>query len=541
MHKKIAADYCLRRRGALKKIRTPDLLVRSQTLYPAELSAHFVPKYNNTFFHKNQYLFLFYAKKFFSKYYIYNIILSLLTLLLKNLNKCVKIILYHYFFFWGGFLSIQSIEDIWSAVCEEIKNSDKITLVGYNLWIKDLKPVSFGTDGFVLSTPAEVVKNTIENFYGSVLSETLKQVIGIETPIKIVVEDKSGNIVKPITDNTAFFDEAFTFDNFIVGSTNRFAHAAAMAVADNPFIIYNPLVIYGKSGVGKTHLLLAIKNHISKNFPEKKIVYIRGEDFTNQLISSINAGTMDAFREKFRTADVLLMDDVHFIAGKEMTQEEFYNTFDTLKQNNKQIVVTLDRPPMEIKTLTERIRSRFESGLMADISSPDFETRVGIIKTKSELLNIKLEENIIYYIAEHIRANTRQLEGVVKKLQAYIELQQRAPTIPVVQGFIRDIVNDPQKEPIKIEQIISEVARNYSVQENEILSQRRTANIALARQVSMYIAKETTEMSYKAIGQSFGKDHTTVLHACNVIEKKIKQDPHEKDVIEEIIKNIKGE
>lgn len=460
---------------------------------------------------------------------------------MKNSNKCVKINLYHYFCFWGDFLSIQSIEDIWSAVCEEIKNSDKITLVGYNLWIKDLKPVSFGTDGFVLSTPADVVKNTIENFYAGVLSETLKQVIGIETPIKIVVEDKSGNIVKPITDNTAFFDEAFTFDNFIVGSTNRFAHAAAMAVADNPFIIYNPLVIYGKSGVGKTHLLLAIKNHISKNFPEKKIVYIRGEDFTNQLISSINAGTMDAFREKFRTADVLLMDDVHFIAGKEMTQEEFYNTFDTLKQNNKQIVVTLDRPPMEIKTLTERIRSRFESGLMADISSPDFETRVGIIKTKSELLSIKLEENIVYYIAEHIRANTRQLEGVVKKLQAYIELQQRAPTIPVVQGFIRDIVNDPQKEPIKIEQIISEVARNYSVQENEILSQRRTANIALARQVSMYIAKETTEMSYKAIGQSFGKDHTTVLHACNVIEKKLKQDPHEKDVIEEIIKNIKGE
>ena len=178
---------------------------------------------------------------------------------------------------------------------------------------------------------------------------------------------------------------------------------------------------------------------------------------------------------------------------------------------------------------------------MADITSPDFETRVGIVKTKSEFLGIKLEENIIYYIAEHIRANTRQLEGVVKKLQAYIELQKKAPTIPVVQVFIRDIVNDPQKEPIKIEQIISEVARNYSVSENEILSQRRTANIALARQVSMYIAKETTEMSYKAIGESFGKDHTTVLYACNAIEKKIKKDVHEKDIIEEIIKNIKGE
>ena len=438
-------------------------------------------------------------------------------------------------------MSIQSINDIWNAVCEELKNSKKITQVGFNLWLKDLKPIDFGAEGFVLSTPAAVAKNTIDNFYAEPLAETLKEVIGIETKIKIVVEDKSGNIIKPITDNAEFFDNAFTFDNFIVGSTNRFAHAAAMAVADNPFIIYNPLVIYGKSGVGKTHLLLAIKNHIKKNFPEKKIVYIRGEDFTNQLISSINAGTMDIFREKFRTADILLMDDVHFIAGKEQTQEEFYNTFDTLKQNNKQIVVTLDRPPKEIKTLTERIRSRFESGLMADITSPDFETRVGIINTKAELLGITLDEKIVYYIAEHIRANTRQLEGVVKKIQAFVELQQKSPTIPVVQGFIRDIVNDPQKEPIKIEHIISEVARNYSVQESDILSQRRTAPICFARHVAMYIAKETTEMSYKSIGESFGRDHTSVLHACNEIEKKIKQDEQKKDVIEEIIKNIKGE
>ena len=247
------------------------------------------------------------------------------------------------------FLSIQSVGDIWNAVCEELKNSEKITLVGYNLWIKDLKPLDFGADGLVLSAPSDIVKNSVDSFYAPLISETLKEVIGISAPVKILVEDKAGNIVKPIDDNT-FFEEAFTFDNFIVGSTNRFAHAAAMAVADNPFIIYNPLVIYGKSGVGKTHLLLAIKNHINKNFPEKNIVYIRGEDFTNQLISSINAGTMDIFREKFRTADVLLMDDVHFIAGKEQTQEEFYNTFETLKQNNKQIVVTLDRPPMEVKT-----------------------------------------------------------------------------------------------------------------------------------------------------------------------------------------------
>ncbi|MBR6693481.1 MAG: chromosomal replication initiator protein DnaA [Clostridia bacterium] len=438
-------------------------------------------------------------------------------------------------------MNIESLNDIWNAVCEDIKKSGEVTEAGFNLWIKDLKPVELRQDGFILSTSGDIKKNVVETTYMPILTACLKNIIGIETPIKVMVEDKSGNLITPETDNSVFFDKTFTFDNFIVGSTNRFAHAAAMAVADNPFIIYNPLVIYGKSGVGKTHLMLAIKNHILGRAPEKRIVYTSGEDFTNQLVTALRDGTIENFREKFRTADVLLMDDIHFIAGKEQTQEEFFNTFNTLYQNNKQIVVTLDRPVMEVKTLEERIRSRLESGLLADISSPDFETRVGIVKTKSELLGITLSENVIYYIAEHIRANTRQLEGVVKKLQAYIMFQKKSPTIPIVQGFIRDIVNDPKKEPIKIEQIISEVARNYSIQETDILSHRRTAVIAYARQISMYIAKETTELSYKAIGESFGKDHTTVLYACREIEKKIKQDPFEKEIIEEIIKNIKGE
>ncbi len=438
-------------------------------------------------------------------------------------------------------MNIESLNDLWETVCENLKSSGEITEAGFNLWIKDLKPLELRADGFVFSVSAEIKKQVIETTYFPLITEALKNIIGVETSIKIVVEDKSGNIVQPELDNAVFFDKAFTFDNFIVGSSNRFAHAAAMAVADNPFIMYNPLVIYGKSGVGKTHLMLAIKNHISKKMPEKKILFCRGEEFGTQLIDALRDKTPEKFREKFRSVDVLLLDDIHFIAGKEAMQEEFFNTFNVLQQNNKQIIVTLDRPPSEIKTLEERIKSRLESGLNADISSPDFETRVGIVKTKAEMLNINLADNIIYYIAEHIRANTRQLEGVVKKLQAYIMFQNKAPTIPVVQGFIRDIVNDPKKEPIKIEQIISEVARNYSVQESDILSRRKTANIALARQVAMYIAKETTELSYKAIGESFGRDHTTALYACREIEKKIKQDPFEKEIIENIIKNIKGE
>ena len=272
---------------------------------------------------------------------------------------------------------------------------------------------------------------------------------------------------------------------------------------------------------------------------------IRGEDFTNQLIQAIQEGkiglgTIDDFRTKFRNADVLLIDDIHFIAGKEQTQEEFFNTFNALYQNNKQIVVTLDRPLKDIKTLDERIRSRLSSGLFADVTSPDFETRVGIIRKKSQQSGFFLDENLIYYIAENIKANTRQIEGVVKKLQAYINIQGKVATVSVVQGFIRDIINDTKPEPIKIEKIIAEVARTYNVSESDILSNRRTASLVLARQVAMYIAREATDLSFKAIGESFGKDHSTVLYNVDKIDKFLKDKPYEKELVDDIIKNLKS-
>ena len=252
-------------------------------------------------------------------------------------------------------------------------------------------------------------------------------------------------------------------------------------------------------------------------------------------------GTIDDFRNKFRNVDVLLIDDIHFIAGKEQTQEEFFNTFNTLFQNNKQIVVTLDRPIKEIKTLDDRIRSRFESGLPADITAPDFETRVGIINKKCEQMGIEIDESLVYYIAEHIKVNTRQLEGTVKKLHAYISIQNKTPTMGVVQGLIKDVINDTRPEPIKIEKIISEVAKTYNVSESDILSNRRTAALALARQVAMYIARETTNLSYKAIGESFGKDHTTVLHNVKCIENFLRDKPYQKELVDDIIKNLKSD
>ncbi|MCQ2755059.1 MAG: chromosomal replication initiator protein DnaA [bacterium] len=438
-----------------------------------------------------------------------------------------------------------SLESIWEAVCVECKKT--ISDVVFDCFFKDLKPISIEDGNFVLGHSNEYMCNIIEQNYSELLSNVIKTVMGIPLVPKVIYRDEE----KAISDVENFssgltFEKFFTFDNFIVGSSNRFAQAAAFAVAENPGLIkYNPLIIYGPSGVGKTHLLLAIKNHIQNLHPSMKIEYTRGEGFTNQLIQALQEGrlglgTIDDFRTKFRNTDVLLVDDIHFIAGKEQTQEEFFNTFNTLYQNNKQIVVTLDRPLKEIKTLDDRIRSRFASGLFADITPPDFETRVGIIKQKAEQNGINLEENLVYYIAEHIKVNTRQIEGVIKKLQAYINIQNKTPNISIVQTFIKDVINDSQPEPIKIEKIIEEVARSYNVSESDILSNRRTASLALARQVAMYIARETTEMSYKAIGESFGKDHSTVLYNVNRIEEFLSDKPYEKELVDDIIKNLKG-
>ena len=442
-------------------------------------------------------------------------------------------------------MPINSLDDIWSAVCEECKKS--ISEVAFDCFLKPLKPISLDAGIFILSIDNEYMRGVVEQNYTELLRSALKAVMGIDIDARIIFEDEEEKIIKAEQLSEGLtFEDFFTFSNFVVGSTNRFAHAASLAVSNNSNITYNPLVIYGPSGVGKTHLMLAIKNQIRKNFPYKKIAYTRGEDFTNELIKALQdgklgLGTIEDFRTKYRGVDVLLVDDIHFIAGKESTQEEFFNTFNTLYQNNKQIVVTLDRPPREIKTLDDRIRSRFESGLFADIALPDFETRVGIIQKKADQLHIEIEESLVFYIAEHIKSNTRQLEGVVKKLEAYISIQGKIPNLAVVQGFIRDIINDTRPEPVKIETIIAEVAKTYNVSESDILSNRRTAALALARQVAMYIARETTNLSFSAIGESFGKDHTTVLYNVKKVEKFLMDKPYEKELVNDIIRNLTSE
>ncbi len=442
-------------------------------------------------------------------------------------------------------MAIKSIDDIWSLVCEECKK--EVSEIAFDTFFKFLKPETFNASEFVISCETEYLRDTLEGLYSDLLKKALKNIMGIDFKLTFVVSNMEEKAERAeATCEGLTFEDFFTFDNYIVGANNKFAYTASMAVADNNNIIYSPLVIYGPSGVGKTHLLLAIKNHIKKKFPYKKIEYLRGEDFAIQLIQSLQygnlgMGTIDDFRDKYRNADVLLIDDIHFIAGKEQTQEEFYNTFDSLKRKNKQIIVTLDRPLKEVKTLDDRIRSRLSSGLFADITSPDFETRVGIIKKKAEQAEIELDEKLIFYISEHITVNTRQLEGVINKLRAYIKIENKKPNITIIQNFIKDVIADTVPEPIKIEKIIAEVARTYNVSESDILSKRKTANLVLARQVAMYIARETTDLSYKAIGEKFGKDHTTVLYNVNRIEDFLSDKPYEKELVDDIIKNLQSD
>lgn len=441
-------------------------------------------------------------------------------------------------------MKIESLNDIWNAVCDLCK--ENITEVAFNLWIKDIHPIEMQGNVLTLGIYSAYKKSILESTYITMLKESLKTIMGVDMEIKIVLEDENGVEKKPPVISS--YEDNYTFDNFIVGSTNRYAHAAAMAVASNPenTLHYNPLVIYGPSGVGKTHLMFAIRNEVLRRNPNYRVEYVRSEVFTNQLINALKEGklglgTMEDFRNRYRNVDMLLIDDIQFIAGKESTQEEFFNTFNALYEKNKHIIVTLDRPIKSIATLEDRIKTRLQGGISADITPPEFETRVSIIIKKAESLGITLSNEIVYEIAKKVVSNTRLLGGVVNSIYAYIQMDHKQPTISVLNNLIRDVINDTQPEPIKIERIVEEVARSYRVSENDILSTRRTAQIALARQVAMYIARETTELSYQSIGESFGKDHSTVLYNVEKVEKLIKEKPYEKEVIEEIIRNLKQE
>ncbi len=415
----------------------------------------------------------------------------------------------------------------------------------YQCYISGLEPVSFENSNCVtLMVRNDFIRKIVSDRYTALLKDAFKAVLGFDIELQLVIppsqQEEGEKAPERITeDNLPSGRYDFTFENFIRGPSNQFAFAAAQAVAANPSGAYNPLFIYGPSGLGKTHLLNAIQIEIKKNHPDFNIVYVDCEKFTNEIITAVRNNTTELFRQTYREADVLLIDDIQFIAGKEATQEEFFHTFNTLHNAGKQIVLACDRPAKEIKSLEERLRTRFEWGLTADIQPPDFETRVAIVKRKAELLNLDLPDDVAEYIANHLKQNIRQLEGAVKKLNAYYMLEGIAPCIGVTTTAIKDTLNDQQPIPVTIEKIINEVARTYNVMPADIRGKKRNANVSAARQMTMYIIREITGMSMEAIGSEFQRDHSTVVYSINTMEKNIGKDRHLKEMVDDIMKNIR--
>lgn len=434
---------------------------------------------------------------------------------------------------------MESYVELWQIVRDYCKNH--VTETVYNLWLDPIELISFEENKVVLSV-SEFKKNIINNKFMNLLNEAFENTLGFNIDIEIITPDAkniSEKQEKKKQIDATFNKYDYTFDTFIVGSSNKFAHAAAQAVATTPGKTYNPLFIYGNSGLGKTHLLNAICYEVKNNNPDAKILYTSGEDFTNELVSSIQNRTMHEFHNKYRTVDVLLVDDVQFIGGKVQTEEEFFHTFNTLAQANKQIVLASDRPPKEIQTLEDRIRTRFEAGLLADIQPPDIETRMAIIRRKADILNISLPDDVVQYLAEKIKNNIRQLEGAVKKLNAYYTIDGHVPSIILAQKAIKDIASDSQPIPITVEKILREVARTYGTSIENIRSDKRNSNISKSRQAAMYIVREVTGLSMEQIGAEFGnKHHSTVIYNIREAEKDINKNPTIKATIKDIINNV---
>jgi len=432
---------------------------------------------------------------------------------------------------------MNSMSEVWSALLSMLEK--ELGPTATNLWFGECEFVELKENILVLHCSSDLKRDVILTQYPKYIRSALKELFGSdEFEIMVLTDNEYSDYAGEVETSVDPFDDSrFTFDRFVVGASNQLAHAAAQAVANKPARAYNPLFIYGGPGLGKTHLLNAIGHQLKRSHKDFRIVYVKGDDFTNDLIKAIQGGRNNEFRDKYRYADLLMVDDIQFIAGKVQTQEEFFHTFNTLYEAGKQIVLTSDRSPKEMLRLEERLRSRFESGLLADIQSPDYETRLAIVKNKAQSMGVPLEDNIAEYIAENVTDNIRQLEGTVKKILAYRELIADADiNLDLVERITREIIRgDREYTP---DMIIEKVANYYSITPDDIKGQSRQKNTALARQISMYLIRKLLNMPLADIGAVVGnKDHSTVMHSIKKIESSM-SDPQFADTLRDITANI---
>lgn len=416
----------------------------------------------------------------------------------------------------------------------------EMTATTLNTWFDDATAVSLEEDRFLLYSPTRFKRDIIAARYISPIQNALHELFSADFQVEVLTEGELNTFAaKPKPSIFLPGTEEYTFDRFVVGSSNKFAHAAARKAAENPGLSYNPLFIYGESGLGKTHLLYAIAHAVHQVSPRLVVVYVKGETFTNELIQAIREGSNQEFRQKYRYADVLLMDDVQFVAGRASTQEELFHTFNTLYESKKQIVFTSDRPPKEMLRLDDRLKTRFEWGLLADIVPPDYETRVAIIKNKSIRMGMELPDYILQLIAENITANVRQIEGTVNKIMAYQQLIGDDVNKDTIVRAVKDMFKEKSDIVPTAEVIIDEVCKFYNITPEVLKGQTRSKDVNLARQIAMFQIRRMTSLSLKEIGKEFdGRDHTTVINSIKRIEEMMKKDPEKAEIIKDITANI---
>jgi len=440
------------------------------------------------------------------------------------------------------------LEDVWGSALKLIKN--ELTEVSFNTWLKTIEPITISDNYILLGAPNEFTKGILEARYLTLIKNAIRQITTIDFDIKFLIpgEDISNDIGQTVLNETiensvsrSQLNPKYVFNTFVIGNSNRFAHAASLAVAEAPAKAYNPLFLYGGVGLGKTHLMHAIGHYILNQNPKANVIYVTSEKFTNELINSIRDDRNVEFRNRYRNVDVLLVDDIQFIAGKERTEEEFFHTFNELHASNKQIIISSDRPPKEISTLEDRLRSRFEWGLTADIQPPDLETRIAILRKKANVENIEVPNDVTQYIATKIQSNIRELEGALIRIVAYSSLTNREISLELASEALKDIISNTKTREITAKSIKEIIAKNLNVKVEDFSSKRRTRSISYPRQIAMYICRELTDLSLPKIGEEFGgRDHTTVIHAYDKISKDIENDIDFKQKIMNMIEEIKG-